>query len=191
MNVEKRDGRIVEFDSQRIINAIEKSMSETINGVDEELSRSIANKIKTEIESKNKTVSVESIQDLVEENLMESNRKDVAKNYILYRNNRNLNRSKSASAYKLLDDNFISQYKHKPSNMQPLGEFVYYRTYSRYLEEEKRREYWWETVRRAVEYNCSLVPTTKEEAQKLYDNVFNLRQFLSGRSLWVKTCPLQ
>ena len=107
------------------------------------------------------------------------------KNYILYRNNRNLTRTKTNSNYKLLDDDFISQYKHKPSNMQPLGEFVYYRTYSRYLPEEKRREYWWETVRRAVEYNCSLVPTTKEEAHKLYDNMFNLKQFLSGRTIWV------
>lgn len=185
LKVEKRDGRIVEFDQQRIANAIEKSMRETVTGVDEKLSKSIANKIKNEIEAKNEIVSVELIQDLVEEKLMASSRKDVAKAYILYRNNRNLTRDKSSSEYKLLDDEFISQYKHKPSNMQPLGEFVFYRTYSRYLHEEKRREYWWETVRRAVEYNCSIVPTTKQEAQKLFDNVFNLKQFLSGRTLWV------
>lgn len=184
LKVEKRDGRIVEFDQQRIANAIEKSMRETVTGVDEKLSKSIANKIKNEIEAKNEIVSVELIQDLVEEKLMASSRKDVAKAYILYRNNRNLTRDKSSSEYKLLDDEFISQYKHKPSNMQPLGEFVFYRTYSRYLPEEKRREYWWETVRRAVEYNCSIVPTTKQEAQKLFDNVFNLRQFLSGRTLF-------
>jgi ribonucleoside-diphosphate reductase alpha chain/ribonucleoside-triphosphate reductase len=30
-----------------------------------------------------------------------------------------------------------------------------------------------------------LVPTTKAEAEKLYDNIFNLRQFLSGRTFWV------
>lgn len=185
MNVRKRDGRIVEFEIQRIVNAIEKSMSETIDGIDEKLARSIANKVKNEFEEKHEIVSVETIQDFVEEKLMASSRKDVAKNYILYRNNRNKNRTKPTENYKLLDDNFISQYKHKPSNMQPLGEFVYYRTYSRYLPEEKRREYWYETVRRAVEYNCSLVPTTKEEAQKLYDNMFNLKQFLSGRTIWV------
>ncbi len=69
--------------------------------------------------------------------------------------------------------------------MQQLGSFVYYRTYSRWLPDENRREYWWETVRRAVEYNCSLVPTTREEAEKLFDNIFNLRQFLSGRTFWV------
>jgi ribonucleoside-diphosphate reductase alpha chain/ribonucleoside-triphosphate reductase len=49
---------------------------------------------------------------------------------------------------------------------------------------EKRREYWWETVRRAVEFNCNLVLTSQREAEDLYDNVFHLRQFLAGRTLW-------
>lgn len=87
--------------------------------------------------------------------------------------------------YKLLTDDFINKYKDQPSPMKQLGSFVYYRTYSRWLPEEKRREYWWETVRRAVEYNCSLISTTREEAEKLYDNIYNLRQFLSGRTFWV------
>ena len=70
--------------------------------------------------------------------------------------------------------------------MDPLGEFVYYRTYSRWLPEEKRREYWWETAARAVDYNCSLADgTSREEAEKLYRNVFALKQFLSGRTLWL------
>ena len=70
--------------------------------------------------------------------------------------------------------------------MKPLGEFVYYRTYSRWLSGEKRREYWWETVRRAVEYNCRLVTgVTTDEAERLYDNIYNLRQFPSGRTLWL------
>ena len=183
--IKKRDGRIVDFDLQRIISAIEKSMRETVDGVDEKLAKIIAARVKSEIDDKTETISVETIQDLVEEKLMSSSRKDVAKNYILYRDNRTKNRVKVTDSYKILDEEFISQYKHKPSNMQPLGEFVYYRTYSRYLPEERRREYWWETVRRAVEYNCSLVPTTKEEAYKLYDNMFNLKQFLSGRTIWV------
>ncbi len=68
---------------------------------------------------------------------------------------------------RILSDEFISRYKHRPNPMKQLGNFVYYRTYSRWLPDEKRREYWWETVRRAVEYNCSLVPTTKAEAEKI------------------------
>jgi intein/homing endonuclease len=129
--------------------------------------------------------SVETIQDIVETALMDSGRHDVAKQYILYRNDRNKSRNKGIK-YKLLDDEFISPYKHKPSTMKPIGEFVYYRTYSRWLPEHKRREYWWETVRRAVEFNCNLVPNvSKAEAQQLFDNMYNLRQFLSGRTMWV------
>ncbi len=85
----------------------------------------------------------------------------------------------------LLTDEFIKEYKDVKPPMTQLGEFVYYRTYSRYLQKEKRREYWWETVRRAVEYNCSLVPNvSKVEAEQLYHNIFYLKQFLSGRTLY-------
>ena len=38
--------------------------------------------------------------------------------------------------------------------MEQLGAFVYSRTYSRFIPRYGRREFWWETVRRAVEYNC-------------------------------------
>lgn len=85
----------------------------------------------------------------------------------------------------LLTDEFISKYPEFPEHMSEIGKFVYYRTYSRYLSELKRRETWKETCRRAVEYNCSLASTSREEAQKLFDNMFNLRQAVSGRTLWV------
>ena len=85
---------------------------------------------------------------------------------------------------------FLSKYKHAPAPMEQLGSFVYSRTYSRYLPRLNRREFWWETVRRAVEYNCSLAPASKEEAEKLYDNIYHLRQFVSGRTLWVGSTPV-
>ncbi len=86
----------------------------------------------------------------------------------------------------LLSEEFISKYKDVNPPMTSLGEFVYYRTYSRYLPEQNRREYWWETVRRAVEYNCSLVHGVSiREAEQLFDTIFNLKGFLSGRTLWV------
>lgn len=85
-----------------------------------------------------------------------------------------------------LTDEFLDKYKKQKSPMTDLGNFVYYRTYSRLLPEKCRREYWWETVKRVVEYNCNLVDNTSQaEAELLYDNIFNLRQFPSGRSLWV------
>ncbi len=182
IKVVKRDGRIVDFNQEKIKNAIIKAMSETKSGVDEELAELISIDIFTKI---NTNISVEEIQDIVENKLMESNRKDVAKTYIIYRHERNKKRNIKDTKFKLLDDEFISKYKHKPNPMDQLGSFVYYRTYSRWLDKENRRENWWETVRRAVEYNCNLVNTTKQEAQELYDNIFNLKQYLSGRTFWV------
>jgi len=182
LKVQKRNSTLVEFDKNSIIRAIEKAMLETKEGVDSKLSCDIANKI----ESIGIDIFfVENIQDFVEDMLMESNRKDVAKRYIIYREDRNKRRKNNNSNFKFITDEFVSKYKHKVAPFTNLGHFVYLRTYSRWLPEDGRREFWWETVRRAVEYNCSLVPdTTKQEAEKLYDNVFNLRQFLSGRTLY-------
>ncbi|WP_066496525.1 ribonucleoside-triphosphate reductase, adenosylcobalamin-dependent [Abyssisolibacter fermentans] len=185
VKVIKRNGNLVDFHDFKIINAIEKAMTETKLGVDNNLSKQITNRISSSINNKD-VINVEEIQDIVEELLMESSRKDVAKRYIIYREEQNkLRNAIKKKEDRLLSDEFISKYKHKASPMKQLGSFVYYRTYSRWLPDQKRREYWWETVRRAVEYNCSLVHTTREEAEKLYDNIYNLRQFLSGRTFWV------
>lgn len=184
--VTKRNGNVVIYDKSKIMYAIKAAMAETKEGVDELLAENIVAEITEKINEMCDNIEVEQIQDIVENALMDSSRKDAAKRYILYRYERDKTRdARKRHDGKLLSEEFISQYKHRPSPMKELGDFVYYRTYSRYLPNEKRREYWWETVRRAVEYNTSLVPTTKEEAEKLYDNIYNLRQFLSGRTFWV------
>lgn len=85
----------------------------------------------------------------------------------------------------LLREEFLKNYPDFPTHMENLAKLVYYRTYSRWLPEEGRRETWKETCARAVEYNCSLAPTSEYEAQMLFDNMFNLKQFISGRSLWI------
>lgn len=182
IEVVKRNNTIQYFDPNKIINAITQAMRETIKGVDKELCASIAVKIKKDLQQTSKeSVTVNDIQEQVETELMNSERKDVAKLYILYRKQRDELREIPKKNHKLLTDDFISQYKHLPNPFPTqLGQFVYYRTYSRWLPLEKRREYWWETVRRTVEFNCSLVKTTQREAELLYDNVFYLRQFLAG-----------
>lgn len=98
----------------------------------------------------------------------------------------------------LLTNRFINKYDDFPAHMNDLGKFVFYRTYSRFIPELKRRETWKETVRRAAEYNVSLAikhlkrikqpfdfQQLRQEAEFLFDQMFNLRQFLSGRTLWV------
>ncbi|MDR1135719.1 MAG: ribonucleoside-triphosphate reductase, adenosylcobalamin-dependent [Clostridiales Family XIII bacterium] len=184
--VVKRDGKYVDFNGLKIKLAVENAMMETPGGIDEKLSWDIAAEIGRQIEKAERVVHVEDIQDLVEDFLMASERKDAAKKFIIYRYERDKTRdARKRRDGRVISDEFVSKFKHMPSPMNQLGSFVYYRTYSRWIPEEMRREYWWETVRRAVEYNCSLVPTSKEEAEQLYRNVYDLKQFLSGRTFWV------
>lgn len=100
----------------------------------------------------------------------------------------------------MLTTQFLDQYPDSPEHQNELSSFVFYRTYSRWLEKEARRETWKEAVARAVNYNIALAknqldlyPGLQEkneenlvsEAETLFDNIFNLRQFLSGRTHWV------
>jgi ribonucleoside-triphosphate reductase len=95
LNVIKRDGRVVDFDRGKISNAIIKSMASVNN-----CNTVLANKIAVEIERINTDLSVEEIQDLVEKKLMASNCKDVAKAYIIYRNDRTRERERNSSMLK-------------------------------------------------------------------------------------------
>lgn len=183
LKVKKRDNSLVEYDAEKICIVLRKAMSETKLGINEDQIKLITDNVTAYFKDRD-IVSVDEIQDAIENELM-NERKDVAKQYIIYRNTRDLERGKSPK-YKFFDDAFLAKYKHQPSPLAELGNFVFYRTYSRYLPELRRREYWWETCARTVDYNCSLVPgTTKEEAEALYDNMFHLRQFLSGRTMWI------
>ena len=189
MQVRKRNGNIVEYDREFIVRAVtlaaaaagehDNNVEAVVDGVEEKL-RARGERV----------VDIETIQDAVEESLFEHNHFRTAKAYILYRKDKEKTRGLVEWKDGLLSREFLSRYKHAPSPMGELGSFVYSRTYSRYIPALNRREFWWETVRRAVEYNCSLAPTSREEAEKLYDNIFHLRQFLSGRTLWVGATPV-
>ncbi|MBA7572545.1 hypothetical protein ES708_14328 [subsurface metagenome] len=131
IEVIKRNNTVQYFDPNKIINAITQAMRETIKGVDKELCVSIAAKIKKDLQTSKESVTVNDIQEQVETELMNSERKDVAKVYILYRKHRDELREISKKNHKLLTDDFISQYKHLPNPFpSQLGQFVYYRTYS-------------------------------------------------------------
>ncbi len=87
--VKKRDGRTVGFNEQKICAAIRKAMLTTEEGEDNVLIQQIADRISMKGKSQ---MSVEEIQDMVEDELMKSSRKDVARAYIRYRNQRSVAR---------------------------------------------------------------------------------------------------
>lgn len=91
MQVIKRDGRVVAFNPERIVNAIAMAMAQTTGGVDIDLANKIVSSVEKQLEDKNQA-SVYEIQDLVEKKLMASSRKEVAQSYITYRYNRDVAR---------------------------------------------------------------------------------------------------
>lgn len=89
LTVIKRDGRKVGFHTDKIVAAIQKAMFQTELGEDIALATQIAQRIAYHGDE---SMSVEEIQDLVENELMKSERKDVARKYIAYREQRNVAR---------------------------------------------------------------------------------------------------
>ena len=87
--VEKRDGRVVGYNEEKIKAAIRKAMLTTEMGEDESLIEKITDRIGM---TGSERMTVESIQDRVEIELMKSSRKDVAKRYIAYRDQRSIAR---------------------------------------------------------------------------------------------------
>ena len=83
MRVEKRNGAFVDFEADKIKQAIEKAMAEVPGGMDEEISQKIAEEAEARFSDRD-TVSIEEIQDFVEIQLMRYT-PEVAKRYILYR----------------------------------------------------------------------------------------------------------
>ena len=68
MQVIKRDGRIAEFNGERIVKAVTLAMSQTPGGVDLDLANKIASSVEKSLEGK-KQVTVYEVQDLVEKKI--------------------------------------------------------------------------------------------------------------------------
>ena len=87
--IKKRDGRLVEFNSNKIVDAILKAFKQQ-DGEVSPYALEKANKIAEYVKKhgENKILTVEEVQDLVERGLMSTKRKDVARAYITYREER-------------------------------------------------------------------------------------------------------
>lgn len=91
--IKKRNGIVVPFDKQRIVNAINKAFIEVDGKLYEtDTANDIADEIKYSVKTADGIVSVEEIQNMVEDFLMRSERKDVARAYIRYRYKREVTR---------------------------------------------------------------------------------------------------
>lgn len=152
--IKKRDGSVVPFDAQKIAFALRRALEETQErstvGPNSDDAAYVTQRVLRALYRVAKQVgnfipTVEGVQDEVERQLMQADFPRTARAYILYREQRNEARKEAgtvpAEVQKLVDES-------KTYFRNPLAEFVYYRTYSRWMPEQERRETWVETVER-------------------------------------------
>ena len=101
MKIIKRDGRVVDYDRQKISTAIEKANRE-VRGREKATKEEIKGIIEYIEELDKKRMLVEDIQDTIEERLMEIGKYELAKRYIVYRYNRALIRKQNTTDESIL-----------------------------------------------------------------------------------------
>ena len=168
--IEKRDGRLTQFDFDKIAIAIWKAMSAGGEGSQDDANL-VAHQVAGELgrfakKYKSFLPTVEGIQDSVEKYLILNDYVKTAKSYILYRDKRAQLRAAHvdipAEVQKLAEESK----KYFDGNL--LGEFVYLRSYSKWIPAEGRRETWVETVDRYMSFmreNMGTKLTEKEYAE--------------------------
>jgi ribonucleoside-triphosphate reductase len=185
--VQKRDGSIVPFDLNRITNAVNKAMVAAGEGTEKD-AEFIARKVHSELAKVSKIVknfvpTVEGIQDMVEKELIFEEFAKTAKTYILYREERARLRKIGVGVpekvRKLTEEG-------KKYFKNPLAEFVYYRTYSRWIDGENRRETWIETVDRYMSFMKENLGEKLKDAEysELREAILKQEVMPSMRLMW-------
>lgn len=184
-SVKKRNGQIDLFDESRIIAAILKAMTVSQEGGEKDAARVSENVVKllAKSHSYEDVLDIEEIQDLVETQLIELDYVKTAKAYILYRQER----SRVREQKQLIPDDvkrLVDESKEYFQNQ--LGEFIYFRTYSRWMEKEGRRETWIETVDRYVNFMKENLgkKLTDDEYAEVREAILKQEAMPSMRLLW-------
>lgn len=150
----KRNGTRVPFSIKKITVAVERAMraaGEFTDGVCANIAEEVERSLYAKKSSDAKFVpTVEGVQDEVEKILMVQNFPATAKAYILYRAERTRLRTAQGEVPEHVRK--LAEESKKYFKGNPLGEFVYLRTYARWIESENRRETWIETVDRYVAF---------------------------------------
>jgi ribonucleoside-triphosphate reductase len=122
------------------------------------------------------------IQDLIENELISSGFAQTAKAFILYRKERANVRQKVGFVPEKVKE-LVSESKKYFRN--PLAEFVYYRTYAKWIDEEGRRETWIETVDRYMAFMKENIngKLTKDEYAEVREAILNQEAMPSMRLL--------
>lgn len=183
--IKKRDGNIVPFDKTHISTAVFKAMTVSGEGSEKDAEQVTEQVIKDLVKKYDKDgfPGVENIQDIVETNLILMDYAKAAKSYILYRQERARLREQRREVPENIKKLAMESKKYFSNS---LSEFVYYRSYSKWIEAEGRRETWIETVGRYM--NFMKEELGKKLSEKEYDEVYQaiLKQEVmpSMRLMW-------
>lgn len=174
------------FDQGRITGAVYRAMQATGEGDLTKDPIGVSDKVVKELNSRFPATHVphiEEIQDVVEETLILLDFPKTAKAYILYRQERSESREKQKAIPPRIKE--LAQ-ESKKYFRNALAEFVYYRTYSRWIEEEGRRETWIETVQRYVDFMKENLGDrlTRDEYQEIHNAVLRQEVMPSMRLMW-------
>ena len=107
----KRDGRKEVFNKQKVMNAAKKAflaVDGTLTKAGVKKIRRIGDEVAKKVTKSTYPLSVEEIQDIVEELLMDTDRKDVARAYIVYRNERSKVRSRNTNLMKTIEEKLMA-----------------------------------------------------------------------------------
>jgi ribonucleoside-triphosphate reductase len=180
--VVKRDGSVVPFDLARIKIAVDKCYDSLENRPFTPAARIVAG-VESQVAYKYKSTDVpdvEQIQDIVEMTLVGYNEHKAARAYILYREDRAKDRvTQVPDEIKAL---FEADKKYFPTALQ---EFQYYDKYARWNWDTMRRETWYETVDRNVNYLRKLSDNKLKDSvySRIHESILNHRSMPSMRSL--------
>jgi len=194
--VRKRDGSLVPYDFHKLEVAIVKAMYSALEAKDPDNdSTFIARNVESQFRRAATLVmqassvrpelapSVESIQDAIERELMLQGYTRTAKAFILYREER----AKLRQAEALVPDHVKKLAAGSKAYFRnPLAEFIYYRTYSRWKDDEKRRETWIETVERYMDYMKGQVGVAFNDMDyaEVHSAILSMEVMPSMRLMW-------
>ncbi len=176
IKVKKRDAATVDYDESKIYNAIEKAVKSAtqlegevpahLRTIVKDISTKLDNIIKGYERRGTEEVDVEQIQDLVEQQLMGAGLYDVARAYILYREEHNKARNR-----RLRPD------------ASAIQDYMLASRYARYLPEFGRRETYAEAVGRVRDMHLRMFPAAEKDICWAFDQVIDRRCLPSMRSM--------
>ncbi len=183
--VKKRDGSLVDFDAEKIVQAIWKAMQVVSEG-DEDKAKIVAEAAVENLIKKHKASGppgIEEIQDVVQAALLLSDFPKTATAYIRYR----LKREEIREQQRVVPERVKKLVEESRQYFRgPMSEFVFYRSYSRWIEAEGRRETWIEAVERYMHFMKDNLgkKLSEKEYEEVHDAILKLSVMPSMRLMW-------